>query len=113
MDSFKDLTGDLNPLHTEAAFALSYGYKDRVVHGMLTSSFYSTLIGMYLPGKYALFQGIDVSFVSLVFPGDTLTVFGEIITVHNVFKQIEIRAYITNQLGVKVSRTKIKTGIHE
>jgi len=113
MESFKEFTGDLNPLHTDPTFALSYGYKDRVAYGMLVSSFYSTLVGMYLPGKYALFQSIDVSFVGPVFSGDTLTVFGEITAIHEIHKQIEIRGYITNQSNVKVSRAKIKSGIHE
>lgn len=113
METFKIITGDVNPLHTDSDFAASYGYKDRVAYGMLVNSFYSTLVGMYLPGKYALFQGADLSFVAPVFPGDKLTVFGEVTAVHAVYKQIEIRCYITNQNGTKVSRAKIKAGIHE
>jgi 3-hydroxybutyryl-CoA dehydratase len=113
MDVFKELTGDLNPLHTEPGFALTHGYRDRVAYGMLVSSFYSTLVGMYLPGKYALFQSVGISFVAPVFPGDTLTILGEVTAIHNVYKQIEIRGSITNQLGIKVSRAKIKSGIHE
>lgn len=113
MNQFEALSGDANPLHTDKDFALSYGYRDRVVYGMLTASFYSALIGMYLPGKYALLQGVDASFIAPVFPGDKLTVFGEIISVHQVLKQIEIRAHITNQLGEKVSKAKIRSGINE
>lgn len=112
INTFEELTGDSNPLHTDSNFALSYGFKDKVVYGMLTSSFYSTLIGMYLPGKYALLQGVDASFISPVFSGDVLTVYGEVVTIHEVFKQIEIRAFITNQMGVKISRAKIRTGIN-
>jgi 3-hydroxybutyryl-CoA dehydratase len=113
MDAFKNITGDLNPLHTQPDFAASYGFRDRVAYGMLVNSFYSTLVGMYLPGKYALFQSIDIAFAAPVFIGDTLTVFGEVSAVHIVYKQIEIKGFIINQDGVKVSRAKIKTGIHE
>lgn len=113
MNQFEALSGDANPLHTERDFALSCGYRDRVVYGMLTASFYSTLIGMYLPGKYALLQGVDASFIAPVFPGDELTVFGEITSIHQMVRQIEIRAYITNQLGEKVSKAKIRSGINE
>lgn len=113
MDQFEKLSGDSNPLHTERDFALSHGYRDRVVYGMLTAAFYSTLVGMYLPGRYALLQGVDASFTAPVFPGDDLTVFGEITSIHQMLKQIEIRAQITNQLGKKVSRAKIRSGINE
>lgn len=113
LDQFKDLSGDANPLHTDQRFALLYGYRDRVAYGMLTASFYSTLVGMYLPGKYALLQGVDASFIAPVYTGDRLTVYGEVISIHQVLRQIEIRAHITNQLGNKVSRAKIRTGIHE
>jgi 3-hydroxybutyryl-CoA dehydratase len=113
MDSFEKLTGDANTLHVSKEFAVAQGYKDRVVYGMLTSSFYSTLVGMYLPGKYALLQGVDVSLIAPVYPGDTLTVCGEVSEVHENFRQIEIKAYIMNQEGKKISRAKIRSGIHE
>ena len=58
-------------------------------------------------------QGVDASFIAPVFPGDELTVFGEIFSIHQVFKQIEIRAHITNQIGKKVSKAKIRSGINE
>jgi len=113
MEKFRDISGDCNPLHTDPAFAASYGYREQVVYGMLTASFYSTLVGMHLPGKNALFHGADISFTAPVFPGDTLIVFGEVVSIHTAFRQIELRAQITNQHGKKVSRARIRTGIHE
>lgn len=113
LESFRTLSGDANPLHIDKEYAASRGFKDRVAYGMLTASFYSTLVGMFLPGRYALLQGVDASFVAPVFPGDVLTVFGEVISAHQVLRQIEIRAYITNQQGQKVSKAKIRTGIYE
>ena len=113
VDVFIELSGDRNPLHTNPEFAADYGFPDRVVHGMLTASFFSTLVGMYLPGEFALFQGADVSFTAPVFPGDTLTVSGEVVSIHEAYRQIELKANITNQHGQKVARAKIRTGIHE
>lgn len=113
MDTFRQISGDTNPLHTDPEFASKYGYADRVVYGLLTASFYSTLVGLYLPGKYALFQGADIAFTSPVYPFDTLTVWGKVVAVNETFRQIEIKAHITNQHGCKVSRAKIRTGIHE
>jgi acyl dehydratase len=113
MDAFRNISGDCNPLHTDPVFAETYGYSAQVVYGMLTASFYSTLVGMYLPGKYALFQGADIVFTAPVYPGDTLIVSGEVVSKHEAYRQIELKAQITNQNGEKVSRAKIRTGIHE
>jgi 3-hydroxybutyryl-CoA dehydratase len=113
LEAFVVLSGDQNPLHTDPSFAAVYKYPDRVVHGMLTASFLSRLVGMYLPGKFALFQEVSLSFTAPVYPGDTLNVTGEVVSIHEVYRQIEIKASITNQHGEKVSRAKIRTGINE
>jgi acyl dehydratase len=110
LDQFAQLSGDTNPLHADAEFARSRGHPDRVAFGMLTASFYSTLAGVHLPGRHALLQGVDASFVAPVFAGDLLTVSGEVSAVHAALGQIEIRAHITNQHGKKVSRAKIRVG---
>lgn len=113
LERFRMVSGDTNPLHTDRGYAQSRGFADRVVYGMLTASFYSTLIGVYLPGQNALLQSVDTSFSAPVYSGDTLTVFGEVTSVHEVLRQIEVKAHITNQHGKKVSRATIRTGIHE
>lgn len=113
MDAFRKISGDCNPLHTDSVFAEKYGYPAQVVYGMLTASFYSTLVGVHLPGKYALLQVADIAFTAPVFPGDILTISGEVVSVHEAYRQIELKAQITNQNGKRVSRAKIRAGIHE
>ena len=113
MDSFKEITGDINPLHTDCNYAKSKGYTDRVVYGMLISSFYSTLVGLYLPGKHSLLQAINISFNVPVFIGDRLIVYGEVTYINEAYKQLEIKAFITNQNNKKVSKAKIKASLYE
>ena len=36
LDSFRALSGDVNPLHSDADYAKTKGYPDRVCFGMLT-----------------------------------------------------------------------------
>ena len=62
MAKFLDITGDVNPLHTDDGFAKEKGFPQRVAYGMLTASLISTLGGVYLPGKYCLIQGVEVKF---------------------------------------------------
>jgi 3-hydroxybutyryl-CoA dehydratase len=113
LDQFGQLSGDTNPLHADADFAISRGFQDRVAFGMLSASFYSTLVGVHLPGRHALLQGVDAAFVAPVYPGDRLTVSGQVAAVHAALGQIEIRAQIVNQHGAKVSRAKIRAGFSE
>lgn len=113
MDDFLSMSADTNPLHTDREYAKEHGYPSQVVYGMLTASFYSTLVGVYLPGKFALLTAIDVSFNKPVFVEDKIKVFGEVSYMNDAFRQIEIKAYIENQDNVKVSKAKIKVGLYE
>lgn len=111
MHKFLEISGDNNPMHIDTEYAKSKGMIDRVVYGMLTSSFYSTLVGVYLPGKFALLHSIEVQFTKPAFIGDKLVVIGEVSSVNEIFYQIELRAYILNQHSEKISRAKIKIGL--
>ncbi|MBR4462216.1 MAG: MaoC family dehydratase [Erysipelotrichaceae bacterium] len=110
MDAFWLISGDENPLHMKKEFAQSQGYKDRVVYGMLTSSLLSQLVGVHLPGKYCLLQGMELKYLNPVYVGDTLTVKGTVYELHPSVKMAVIKALITNQDGVKVVRGKINVG---
>ena len=110
MEKFLDITGDVNPLHNDAEYAKSKGFNDRVVYGMLVASMYSTLAGVYLPGKYCILQSVDSSFRFPVFIGDTLTVSGFVKQKFETTRTMEIAAQIVNQDGKKVGKAKIQAG---
>jgi 3-hydroxybutyryl-CoA dehydratase len=112
MDAFARLSGDDNPLHVDPSYAVQAGFRGPVVFGLLTSSFYSQLVGVHLPGKMALLHGIDVDFVSPAFVGDTLRVSGEIKDLVEAYQRIELRARITNQHDKVISKAKIRVGLH-
>ena len=111
MDKFLDISNDINPLHVDSNYAKKKGFPNRVAYGLLTSSFYSTLVGVYLPGKYCILQGIDIQFSKPVYIGDALKISGKVSYINEAYKQIEIKAFITNQNNEKVSKATIKTGV--
>ena len=111
LDQFLKISGDINPLHTDAEYSKSKGFSDRVVYGMLTSSFFSTLVGVYLPGKYCILQGVDIQFSKPVYIDDILTITGKVIYINEAYKQLEIKAVIINQDNKKVSKATIKVGV--
>ena len=111
MKQFENMSGDINPLHINKEYANSKNMPDRVVYGMLTSSFYSTLVGVYLPGEKCLLQGIDIKFKVPVFIGEKLKVVGEIKYLNEAYRIAEIKAFIKNEKGKKISTATIKVGV--
>ncbi len=111
MSSFLKITGDINPLHNDDAFAKKKGFRERVVYGMLSASLISTLGGVYLPGENCLIHSVEANFVKPVFIGDRLTVQGTVEKVNSRFGQVEIKVQIFNQDGTKVVRGKLKAGV--
>lgn len=111
MELFYKLTADDSPIHRDAAYAKARGYAGRVVYGMLCGSLFSTLAGVYLPGEHCLLHSVECKFVKPVFIGDTLTVTGTVSEINTVFGEITIKASITNQNGIKVTRGILKAGV--
>ena len=111
MKKFMDITGDINPLHTDKEYAESKGFNKEVVYGMMTSSFLSTLAGVYLPGKYSLIQGVQILMKKPVFTGDEITVTGEVTEKFQPGKRITIKVNMINQYGEKVLRGKMEIGV--
>ena len=79
VDRFVTLTGDDNPVHTDEAFAAEVGIGRPVVHGMLTASFLSRLIGAELPGPGALWYEQTLRFPAPARTGETVTVRARVI----------------------------------
>lgn len=53
--SFAKLSGDYNPLHVDESYSKKSRFGKNIVHGMLAASFFSTLVGMYCPGRNSFF----------------------------------------------------------
>lgn len=104
MERFLQITGDENPLHTDAEYARTRNYKDKVVYGMLSASFYSTLAGMYLPGRYSLIHSMENKFLRPVYVGDTLTVSGTVKEKEDAYRMLILTLLIKNQNGEKVAK---------
>ena len=109
---FCKITGDINPLHNDIEYAKSKGYNEKVVYGLLTSSFLSTLAGVYLPGKYSLIHSVEILFKKPVFiSSNPLTIKGKVTEINDTFKQFTMNVEILNNKGEKVLRGKMKVGI--
>jgi 3-hydroxybutyryl-CoA dehydratase len=72
IDAFAALTGDVSPLHMDAEFARSRGFRGRVAHGLLLAGYASRLFGVHLPGRDAILHSFNIKWVQPVCAGDTV-----------------------------------------
>jgi 3-hydroxybutyryl-CoA dehydratase len=112
VERFVQDTGDANPLHTNDDFARAGGFEQRVVHGLLVASFFSTLVGVHLPGERALLHGVNASFHRPVYVGMPLVIAGEITHLSEAYRRIDITASIQSQ-GALLVKAKIQAGLRD
>ena len=62
-------------------------------------------------GKNLIKQGIDIQFSKPVYIEDSLNISGKVSYINEAYKQIEIKAVITNQNNKEVSKATIKAGV--
>ncbi len=106
---FADLTGDFNPLHVDKEFGEKSKFKKNIVHGMLAGSLFSTLVGMYCPGKNALYLSQTLNFKLPIFYNDTITVNGTVIAKNDAINLIILKTEIIKEEKVCISgEAKIK-----
>ncbi len=113
LDVFCALSGDENPLHCDQGYARARDFSDRVCYGMLTASFLSTLVGVYLPGELCLLNSMDVRFRKPVYLGDHLDVIGEVVSLHEALHIAEIKAKIVRGGNEKVLTAKIQVSLRD
>ncbi len=97
LNDFAKISGDFNPLHMSDEYASSTNFGKRVCHGMLLASFFSQLVGMYLPGKNSLYFSQSLNFRNPCFINDKVTIEGEIVEKKSSTKMITIKTTIYNQ----------------
>lgn len=102
--AFARLSGDFNALHVDDAFAARTEFQNRVVHGFLHASLLSTLIGMKLPGRGALYLGQTIDFSGPVFIGDRLEARATIQSIDRETRLVVLATEIVNQDERRVLR---------
>jgi 3-hydroxybutyryl-CoA dehydratase len=94
---FAGVTGDLNPAHVNEEYAKGTFFKTRIVHGMLTASLISTVVGTMLPGPGTVYMRQEVSFLAPVNFGDTITAIVEVSEIIADKKRVRLKTYCINQ----------------
>lgn len=99
LDNFAMLSGDYNPLHMDKNYASKTPFQKRLCQGMLLASFFSKLVGMYLPGKNALYFSQSLNFRHPCFINDEITIEGKVLDKSAATRIITLKTSIYNQDG--------------
>ena len=102
VDTFAALTGDVNPLHLDPAFARKTSFRKPVVYGMLSASFISTMIGTLLPGGGGLWIKQTLEFLHPAHVGDKLHVKARVKQKSPATRILVLDVVISNQHHQKV-----------
>ena len=70
--AFSGISGDKNPVHMNDEYAKNSRYKKRIVHGMLSASFFSALFGTKIPGEGCVYVSQNLRFKRPVYLDDTV-----------------------------------------
>jgi 3-hydroxybutyryl-CoA dehydratase len=101
---FGEVSGDMNPLHFDEAYAKTTIFGGRIAHGVLVLSLLSTVLGTKMPGPGAIFLNQSTRFKAAVRIGDTVTA---ICTVREV---MPARRRVTFDCICKVKDTVVVEG---
>lgn len=100
---FAGVTGDLNPAHTNEAYASATRFQHRIAHGMLSAGLISAVLGMQLPGPGSIYMGQTLKFLSPVYFGDTITATATITALIPEKNRVTLSTVVTNQDGKVVT----------
>ena len=101
--AFAAVSGDLNPVHLNAAYAETTLFKGVIAHGMLGGALFSTLLGTQMPGPGTIYVEQSLRFARPVHIGDTLTATITVRAKDDARKRVEFDCVLTNQKGEKVT----------
>lgn len=76
INTFAEISGDNNPIHVDPEYIKAkleensrYPFKGNISHGLLASGKFSAFYGKLLPGLDTLYTGLNINFVSPIYPG--------------------------------------------
>lgn len=109
-NNFKCTFQDFNPLHISKEYAISKGFKDKVMQGNILNGFISNFIGEKFPLKNVIIHKQNIKFSYPVYLNDNLQLHSEIINLHKELKIINLKYYFLKD-RVKVAFGNIQLGV--
>jgi acyl dehydratase len=99
---FTTVTGDLNPVHVDEAYAATTPFGRRIAPGALASAYISAVLGTKLPGHGTIYLSQSVRFLHPVYIGDTVVARVEVTSIRADKPIVTLRTSCVNQAGTLV-----------
>lgn len=99
VEQFANMSGDYNPIHLDTEYAKQTRFGSRLVHGFLSGSLISAVLGTVLPGEGSIYMSQKMDFLRPVFIGDTITAKVVVSAIDKEKKQITLNTICVNQNG--------------
>lgn len=96
---YADLTGDANPIFTDASYAQRMGLAGPMIPGGLHAGLFSYLLGTELPGRGTNYLKQRLEFVAPAYPNQELTATVEIIRLRPEKQLVNLSTICTNPSG--------------
>ena len=101
--AFARVTGDTNPLHTDATYAARTRFGECIAHGMLSAGYISAVLGTKLaPDCCAVYLSQTLRFMRPVKIGDTIRAVAEVKGIEPEKRTYTIETVCYNQNGEPV-----------
>ncbi|HVL76839.1 MAG TPA: bifunctional enoyl-CoA hydratase/phosphate acetyltransferase [Noviherbaspirillum sp.] len=104
--AFAAVSGDYNPAHLDADYALNTLFHGVVAHGMWGGTLISALLGTVFPGPGTVYLEQSLRFVRPVRVGDTLTVTATVTSKDDPTRRVGLDCQVVNQDAVVVLEGK-------
>lgn len=72
VQDFARVSGDINPIHLDDAYAAKTRFKKRIAHGMIAASFVSKIVGTRFPGYGSIYVSQTYKFRNPIYIGDSI-----------------------------------------
>lgn len=96
---FSAMTGDMNPLHYDAALAAASPFGGLIVQGGVTSGLLNAIVAEDLPGPGSVFLGVEWRFLKAVGIGEEITGRVEVTTVRDDKPICTLQTTVRNAQG--------------
>lgn len=106
VNRFAEVTGDKNPVHTDAAYAATTMFKRPIMHGMLSASLFSKVFGTLFPGEGTIYLKQSLSFMKPMYVD---TAYEAVFTVKEVIRE-KNRAVVETIIRDKVTGATCTSG---
>lgn len=100
--TFAKISLDTNPVHLNEEYAQNTIFKGRIIHGFLSGSLISAIIGTILPGEGTIYLNQTMNFRKPVRVGEKIKATVEIVGIKEEKNILTLNTYCENDRGEMV-----------